>query len=194
MCIYVDDDGAETLDSGERRARKQHKCGECRRMIEPGELYQFWVTLYDGNFSTQKMCSHCWATIDVGAQITGCPRNWYWGFVFETYDDDGAFVGDIIHNHELTRRQTALMRLCSHHGKRSWRRPDGSLHDVPRAVGPLKWRPTEYAFKAVDEIDELRIVATKLFSGTLRRGDVQRHMELVAKRRQRHAEAMELCR
>lgn len=137
MCIYIDDDGMVTLGSGTRKARKQHRCNECRRTIEPRETYRFWKTLYEGSFETQRMCSHCWATIDAGAQMTGCPRTWYWEQVFDMADDEGGFVGDIIANHPLTRRQTALMRLCSHHGTHGWRRRDGSLYAIPQPVEPF---------------------------------------------------------
>src|SRR5579859_3761018 len=137
MCLYPEDDsGATEIDCGERRARKGHRCDECGRKIEPGEKYRFWTSVggeLDG-FLTMKMCSHCWATIDVGAEIAGCPRNWYWEQVFDLDPDDGGFIGDIIANHDLTRRQTAFMRLLAYRGKRHWHAPNGDLYPIPSAA------------------------------------------------------------
>ena len=42
-----------------KRARKEHKCCECRRAIAPGEPYQFSKGLYDGTWDTWHMCQHC---------------------------------------------------------------------------------------------------------------------------------------
>lgn len=137
MCIYIDDDEGTLLSNGGRRARKPHRCDECSRTIEPREQYQYWTSVYDGNITTMRMCAHCWATIDAGAQMTGCPRNWYWDMVFDLNDEECGFIGDIIRNHDLTRRQAALMRLCAHHGKSGWRAPDGSLYPIPQPVAPL---------------------------------------------------------
>ena len=134
MCIYVDDDDTITLDDGYRRARKGHKCKECRRTIKPGETYRYWTTLSYGTFATEKMCAHCWAAIDVAASFTGCPRQWYWGQVFNGDADDGGFMADIIEDHVLPRRKMAYMRLIRHHGRRSWHAPDGSLYPIPVAA------------------------------------------------------------
>lgn len=41
------------------RAVKAHKCGECRRTIQPGEQYEVTSGAYDGNWETYKTCQHC---------------------------------------------------------------------------------------------------------------------------------------
>src|SRR5690606_37845746 len=69
MCLWVDVDYTE-LDSGERRARKPHKCDECFRTIDPGERYQYWTIAQDGTVETQRMCAHCWNTIILGSAFT----------------------------------------------------------------------------------------------------------------------------
>jgi hypothetical protein len=42
-----------------RKARKLHRCGECRRVIEPGELYSYATGVNDGSFWSAKQCQHC---------------------------------------------------------------------------------------------------------------------------------------
>ena len=56
--VYVDD-YCTTLRESQPTARKQHKCGECRRTIEAGEKYNREVSLYDGDISTYKTCLDC---------------------------------------------------------------------------------------------------------------------------------------
>lgn len=45
---------------GYPKAKKPHKCKECRREIKPGEryLYEFFIST-DGDPMTHKTCSHC---------------------------------------------------------------------------------------------------------------------------------------
>jgi hypothetical protein len=42
-----------------RKARKQHRCRECRNLIEPGQTYTHHSSLYDGHVSTHKTCQKC---------------------------------------------------------------------------------------------------------------------------------------
>ena len=58
--VYCDvDDYCTMLREEQPTARKQHKCHECRRVIEVGEKYNLEVTLYDGEISTYKTCLDC---------------------------------------------------------------------------------------------------------------------------------------
>ena len=41
------------------RARKQHRCCECRISIKAGETYSRVEGLWDGQFSTYKTCTPC---------------------------------------------------------------------------------------------------------------------------------------
>ena len=41
------------------KARKRHKCGECRGFIEPGEKYQLLKGLWDGSWGDYKTCLDC---------------------------------------------------------------------------------------------------------------------------------------
>lgn len=132
MCLadYDDGDGI-VLRSGDRGARVEHTCNECHRTIRPGERYRFWIGIGDGGFFDQKMCAHCWAVIDVCADFTSCPRYWYWDQVFSMDPDDGGFLGDILHNHTLTARQKAFVRLMHRRGRARHTRRDGTLYPVP---------------------------------------------------------------
>jgi hypothetical protein len=60
MCMF---DGADCstqfYSANTRKARKPHKCEECRRTIEPGELYQHVSAKWEGDLDTVKTCSHC---------------------------------------------------------------------------------------------------------------------------------------
>lgn len=134
MCLDVDYSDSLTLDSGVRRARKAHTCMECRRQIEPGETYHYWTTKdleYDRGVETQKMCAHCWGTIDLGCALTGCPPAWYWTMLFDL-GDDGGFVGDIL-GHDLVLSKAGRFAMLRAHvaGKRGWKRKDGTLYPVP---------------------------------------------------------------
>lgn len=131
MCIYVDDDERTLLSSGTRKARVEHKCEECGRTIEPGETYRFWTCIdpyYGGGIETQKMCAHCWNTIDLGATFTGCPRNWYWSMIHDlNARDEGGFVADILYEHTLTVGQKRAMVRCLRGYRRRWRDASGNL-------------------------------------------------------------------
>lgn len=127
MCLWVDGEGV-TLDSGRRRARKQHQCDECFRAIDPGEPYQYWTVAYEGSVDTQRMCQHCWNTIELGSSFTGCPKRWYWEQVHDLNDyDGGSFVYDILHQHELTIAQKRAIVRCVRGYRRKWRDSDGNL-------------------------------------------------------------------
>lgn len=58
--VSVDLDGsATTLRKDIRTARKIHKCGECRDTIKPGEKYEDFVGVFDGEIFKQKTCLDC---------------------------------------------------------------------------------------------------------------------------------------
>lgn len=137
MCLCVDDETI-TLRSGVvNRARTPHQCDECCRLIDPGESYHYWVVVdpyYGDGLTTQKMCAHCWGTLDLGVAFTGCDRAWWWDKIHDLDPDDGGFVGDIIHNHDLTVGQMRAMIRCVRGRRRQWRKADGSLLPVPQVA------------------------------------------------------------
>jgi hypothetical protein len=53
-----------------KRARRQHKCAECRAPIPAGTAYEYVSGLWEGDFNTFHICALCkelreWATISV---------------------------------------------------------------------------------------------------------------------------------
>jgi len=80
----------------DRKARKQHRCCECREPIEPGEKYIQINSVYDGSASTDRMCSTCraiWRDL-FGCVIIGELRNEIWqclGIDYVTGEMDPRF-------------------------------------------------------------------------------------------------------
>lgn len=61
MCAIDECDPWEIVQLTEPRARKSHKCGECYRIIRPGEHYHLLKgrTVGDDRFTIHKTCTHC---------------------------------------------------------------------------------------------------------------------------------------
>lgn len=134
MCLDVDyDEESELIEHGFHVARKAHECGECHRQIERGERYRYWKLKdgWSGKLTDERMCPHCWATIELGSAITGCPKFFYWGLVHDRIADDGGFVGDIIINHDLSVADRVRMLRRVVQFRRQWRRPNGELYPLP---------------------------------------------------------------
>lgn len=82
MCMIDTADGLSiALHEEHRTARKEHRCTECRRMIQPGEQYLNEGTLFEGRIDTFKTCSHCqvvrqWLTKECGGWCySGLPED-----------------------------------------------------------------------------------------------------------------------
>jgi len=59
-CIVVDDyDLPDFYVSETRRARKEYKCGECRRQIQSGETYEHVRGKWDGAITVYRTCVDC---------------------------------------------------------------------------------------------------------------------------------------
>ena len=41
------------------KARREHRCCECNRIIKPGEEYQLYKGCWDGKWSDYKTCQEC---------------------------------------------------------------------------------------------------------------------------------------
>jgi hypothetical protein len=61
---YCDYEPATVYIKRQRKARKRHRCYECRRWIEPGETYENLFAVWDGDAKTVKTCSHCVAFVE----------------------------------------------------------------------------------------------------------------------------------
>lgn len=58
--VYCDlDECCTILNKSKPKARKRHRCTECRRIIEPGETYLRETTVFDGKVETWKTCIDC---------------------------------------------------------------------------------------------------------------------------------------
>lgn len=85
------DEECTLLSKDNRKARKLHKCGECNRIIQPGENYVCEVTLFDGVIERNKTCLDCKSLRDNFFQ-----SGWYWGGVREDlYEHIRECHGDI---------------------------------------------------------------------------------------------------
>lgn len=99
---YCDGDPAEFYHAEMRKARKPHKCYECRCEIPVGETYEHVRGKWEGDVSTFKTCALCfelrqWALISVPCfcwnfgdlhenvrdMVDGVRRDTPLGFVFE---------------------------------------------------------------------------------------------------------------
>lgn len=82
-CDY---DPPEFCHNEVRKARKPHKCYECRVTIEPGERYEHTRGKWEGDISTFDTCALClelrqWAKISVPCFC------WYYGDLHENIRD-----------------------------------------------------------------------------------------------------------
>jgi len=63
MCMIDDaEDFAVIWEETERKARKTHKCTECRREINKGERYLTIASLCDSKWWNYRHCQHCQAS------------------------------------------------------------------------------------------------------------------------------------
>jgi hypothetical protein len=59
-CLSEAEDGVlEFASTIERRARKPHRCCECRETISPGQRYVIHVGIWDWEWSRYKQCIEC---------------------------------------------------------------------------------------------------------------------------------------
>lgn len=54
-----DGDGPECFSRKRPRARKEHRCTECRETIEPGQQYEHASGIWDGSPDSFKTCLSC---------------------------------------------------------------------------------------------------------------------------------------
>ena len=61
---YCDWEPPSVFHEERRTARKEHKCGECSRIILPGEKYEHVWGVWEGRGETHRTCSRCLALRD----------------------------------------------------------------------------------------------------------------------------------
>lgn len=59
MCDLEVDGYGTSLRDQDRTARKQHRCEECSRKIEPGQRYSIFAGTFERDFFSMKFCSRC---------------------------------------------------------------------------------------------------------------------------------------
>lgn len=118
MCMVDMADGMSVvLHSSHRKANKEHRCGECRRAIAPGEKYLNEGLLWEGEKSTHKTCRHCEVVRDWLVGECG-------GFIYGEIEEDireHAWEGYGI--------EVKMMAVGM---ERNWTRKDGKPWRLPR--------------------------------------------------------------
>ena len=59
MC-YIDLEPCEVWQTSLYRARKEHRCDTCSRIIRPGLRYMRVFAVFEGQASTDRSCLPCW--------------------------------------------------------------------------------------------------------------------------------------
>jgi hypothetical protein len=110
------------------KARKPHRCNECGRDIQASERYERIESLFEGVWSTVKVCAHCGVGMDwLSAECGGYPI---------------GMVSDDINEHARDYRRIDLWRLVVGR-ERKWARFDGAgLMAVPK-MPELTYQPGE---------------------------------------------------
>lgn len=101
-------------------ARKQHKCGECNRVIEVGEIYRYEAFIGDG-FDTHKTCRHCSPIRNIAMDIDS-EGMFFYGMIQEQLWESSA-VDD---------PSEWKVRLAIAGMRRKWKRKDGKMWKVFR--------------------------------------------------------------
>lgn len=119
MCqIDYCDERVLVLSENIRQARKEHKCAECNRAIEPGEKYLVESYIYDGEFTMHKTCTHCQVARDWLAKECG---GWLYSGV---YEDIREHVSEGCYGLPVARLAAGM--------RRRWRLRDQKLMPIPR--------------------------------------------------------------
>lgn len=94
-CPLRSDDGetASASSTATRRARKEHRCYECREFISPGTRYQYVSGIWDGEPGSFKSCLSCAEIRDHFACNEGFVFGSLWGQLEENFFPDMAAGG-----------------------------------------------------------------------------------------------------
>lgn len=121
MCMIDDAEGWKCSSTSAPVARKQHRCGECGRIIEPGETYHRLKGLdYESEgWTDAKTCAHCnavasWLQVQCGG--------WLINGVLEDLEEHWR-EEDLLRGQYLGR---AILNM-----RRRWRDRAGELVPIP---------------------------------------------------------------
>lgn len=76
MCRIEDSEMSDLIVTSYPRAAKNHACFECRQAISKGDVHLHSKSLYDGHWSSARLCQRCeaaakWLTRECGGYIFG---------------------------------------------------------------------------------------------------------------------------
>lgn len=81
-------DGPQAFNSVTRKARKHHKCCECREIINVGDQYQYSSGVWDGQGASFKQCLDCLQIMEGASLMPDYDppafedlREWFFGFM-----------------------------------------------------------------------------------------------------------------
>lgn len=84
VCIGTNDyDEADFYTADMRKARKPHRCCECRQIITPGSIYESVRMATDGEFQTYQTCHLC---VEIRNAFT-CGKGWLFTVVWEDMEE-----------------------------------------------------------------------------------------------------------
>jgi hypothetical protein len=108
-----------------RKARKEHKCQECGRVIAAGESYRYGSGIdYDGLACSHKVCAHCLVACDWLTENCG---GWIFSGVYEDIRE---------HVDEYRRSDLARIAIGMRRDWKPFRR--AGLMPVPKLPAPIK--------------------------------------------------------
>ncbi len=96
ICIDNNDDYPEIHSEKRQKARKEHKCCECGRVIEKGETYECASGKWEGDFRVYKTCEECLdirSTFFCGGFTYTCVHEYLWNHLQEM---DGEISKDCL--------------------------------------------------------------------------------------------------
>ena len=99
---------------GQVKARKQHTCSDCHRVICPGEMYERCAGMDGSRAWTWKDCAHCIALLTQLRQLD---------LVWDDEYSEHTFVD--------WQPETVEQARWKAQWKRQWRRRDGQLYTMP---------------------------------------------------------------
>lgn len=137
MCVDVDEP-IQIFDETKPVARKQHKCNECRRVIEKGEQYYRMrgMDYYREYWFGYVCCLQCLAATRWLLEVCN-------GFLYEGVHED---LQEHVEENYYPIRTLSLVRLTNYMGNR-WRRKNGDLISVELV---RKWVKSGVALAKLD--------------------------------------------
>lgn len=118
MCM-TDGSTCEVLEDARHVDRQPRKCGECRRDMPAGELYLRVYMVYEGDYSSHRLCAHCEAASQWLIQVCdGYLCGGMWEDLKEHFAD---------HWYPVKTASLGRMIVAARDG---WRRKDGTLWPV----------------------------------------------------------------